>query len=126
MGSESTTLAFMPIDGYGPVARSVSSAATITTRTRDQPDSTADPAETTIDDYDINTSTIVRTAVVSGVIVLVLTALVLFFKVGPSSCSGYPCNMARGGQADTLPGDILDSVSSAYEAAIGTAAASTK
>lgn len=65
------------------VARQVSSAATITTRTRDRPDPTADPAETTIDDYDINTSTIVRTAVVSGVIVLVLTAAVLFFKVRP-------------------------------------------
>ena len=72
---------------------SVSSAATITTRTRDRPDPTADPAETTIDDYDINTSTIVRTAVVSGVIVLVLTAAVLFFKVRlVPPCSGLnPC-----------------------------------
>jgi hypothetical protein len=64
--------------------RQVTSAATVTTRsTRTVPDDPSNAAETTIDDYSYQTSTIVRTAVVSGVIVLVVTALVLFFKVRP-------------------------------------------
>lgn len=62
------------------VARQQSSAARITTQSENQSDPT-DSSETIIPDYDYGTSKIVRTAVVSGVIVLVLTALVLFFKV---------------------------------------------
>ena len=59
------------------VARSVSSAATITTRSQ----SDVDPTESTLDDYNYQTSKIVRIAIVSGVIVLVITGIVLFFKV---------------------------------------------
>jgi hypothetical protein len=58
-------------------ARSVSSAATITTRSQ----SDASPTESTLDDYNYQTSKIVRIAIVSGVIVLVITGIVLFFKV---------------------------------------------
>jgi hypothetical protein len=61
------------------VARSISSAATITTRTGS--DDSAGPSESSLDDYSFGTSKIVRIAIVSGVIVLVITALVLFFKV---------------------------------------------
>jgi hypothetical protein len=66
------------------VARQQESAAKVTTRSANQSDA-PDSAETTIDDYNYGTSKIVRTAVVSGVIVLVLTALVLFFKVSTDS-----------------------------------------
>lgn len=66
------------------VARQQESAAKVTTRSANQSDA-PDSAETTIDDYNYGTSKIVRTAVVSGVIVLVLTALVLFFKVSTGS-----------------------------------------
>jgi len=59
------------------VARSVSSAATITTRSQ----SDVNPTESTLDDYNYQTSKIVRIAIVSGVIVLVITGIVLFFKV---------------------------------------------
>jgi cytochrome b subunit of formate dehydrogenase len=58
-------------------ARSVSSAATITTRSQ----SDASPTESTLNDYNYQTSKIVRIAIVSGVIVLVITGIVLFFKV---------------------------------------------
>ena len=60
------------------IARSISSAATITTRSQ----SDVSPTESTLDDYNYQTSKIVRIAIVSGVIVLVITGIVLFFKVG--------------------------------------------
>lgn len=62
-------------------ARSVTSAATITTRSVSE----ASPTESTLDDYNYQTSKIVRIAIVSGVIVLVITGIVLFFKVSPST-----------------------------------------
>jgi len=67
------------------VARSVSSAATITTRTGT--DDPLGPSESSLDGYSFGTSSIVRIAIVSGVIVLVITALVLFFKVSLHSLS---------------------------------------
>lgn len=118
MGSKTETSAGTPVTPYSLVARSISSAATITTRTRDQPDPTANPAETTIDDYDINTSTIVRTAVASGVIVLILTALVLFFRVRPLSCTRRVLVKAF---RLTMAGDVVDSISPATPTSVGSA-----
>jgi hypothetical protein len=61
------------------LARAVESAASITTR--DVSNDPSSPTESTLDDYNYETSKIVRIAIVSGVIVLVITAVVLFFKV---------------------------------------------
>jgi hypothetical protein len=66
-------------------ARSLSSAATITTQSKSE----ASPTESTLDDYNYQTSSIVRIAIVSGVIVLIITGIVLFFKVSLLSTIRY-------------------------------------
>lgn len=82
-------------------ARSVSSAATITTRNGS--DDASNPSESSLDDYSFGTSSIVRIAIVSGVIVLVITALVLFFKVS------FHHTASRTREAD-IQGDRLDQI----------------
>jgi uncharacterized membrane protein len=83
------------------LARSVTSAATITTRTGTNDNDASSPTESTIDDYNYQTSRIVRIAVISGVIVLVITALVLFFKV---SFSFF--NLSIADETDHLMGSL--------------------
>ena len=79
-------------------ARSVSSAATITTRSQ----SDASPTESTLDDYNYQTSKIVRIAIVSGVIVLVITGIVLFFKVSDTCWSDVQLTSRSPHGSDTI------------------------